>query len=139
MAEIENALVDGFPNSQTRGILFARWCALREALRRLVSVEAEWLNGSYVTDKQDPNDIDVVNFIEHRELEKLDAAGKTLLKGLVHNKISQALHGCDSYLVAVVPEDHPQYHAYQEITAYWDKWLGTDREGNAKGYLEVTE
>jgi hypothetical protein len=136
--EVEAALVNAFPTSTRRRPLFESWKAVREAIRRVVAVETEWLDGSYVTRKLDPDDIDMVTHIDGGALDALDPADKALLRGLVSDKASQHLHGCDSYWCAVYPPTHPQHAVYRQAFDYWDKWFGQDRNGQPKGYVEVT-
>jgi len=135
--EVETVLVDGFPTSMRRRPLFESWKALREAITRIVSVTIERIDGSYVTKKDEPEDIDLVTHIPGAELEALDAADRAMLRGLVSHKISQALHDCDSYYCAVFPPGHPHHAVYQAAFDYWDKWFGHDRNGRPKGYVEV--
>jgi len=135
--EVEAALVDAFPASVTRRPLFESWLALREAIRRLVSIDTEWIDGSYVTTKQDPKDIDVVTHISGPELDALDAPAQATLSGLVSGPVSRHLHGCDSYICAVYPPGHPQHAAYEAAKVYWANWFGHDRAGQPKGYVEI--
>lgn len=137
LEEIEALLVEGFPDSATRGPLFASWRNLVAAIQRVVSVQAHWLDGSFVTTKQDPNDIDAVTHLDGALVDALDEVDMTLIKGLLSHKITEALHGCDSYLVVEYPEGHPGRTAYEAAVAYWDDWFGKDRDGNPKGYVEL--
>jgi hypothetical protein len=136
--EVEAAFVDAFSNSTRRRPLFESWLAVREAITRIVTVETEWLDGSYVTAKDEPNDIDLVTHILGTSLDGLDAADQAMLRGLTSNKLSEALHGCDSYICPVYPPGHVHHGAYQAAFAYWDKWFSHDRNGQPKGYVEVT-
>lgn len=138
LEEVEVALVDAFSRSMHRRPLFESWKAVREAIRRIVKVETEWIDGSYVTKKEEPNDIDLVTHIDGPALDGLDAADQAMLRGLVSADVSQYLHGCDSYICPVYPAGHPSYGLYQHAVQYWEKWFGHDRNGDPKGYLEVT-
>lgn len=135
--EVEASLVAAFTTSKTRRSLFDSWLTIREAIRRLVQVDAEWIDGSYVTTKTDPEDIDVVTHIPGADLDALDPPARATLRGLISGAISQELHGCDSYVCAVYPPDHPLHAVYQANRDYWDKWFGHDRAGNPKGYVEI--
>jgi hypothetical protein len=100
-------------------------------------MKAHWVDGSYVTTKLDPADIDVVTVFEGGAYDALDDVDRTLLKGLLSHKISQALHGCDSYFFVEYPPGHPARLQYEAAYAYWDGWFGQDRGGNPKGYVEL--
>ncbi len=137
--EIETALVEAFPTSTRRRTLYRRWLAVREAIRRIVAVEEEWLDGSYVTREQEPQDIDMVSHLPHDAVDRLDDAGKAMLTGLVAGHRSRDLHACDSFFLVTYPEGHPQHALYQQALQYWDGLFGHDRSGSPKGYVEVTE
>jgi hypothetical protein len=62
---------------------------------------------------------------------------KMLLKGLLHAKLTQYMHGCDSYQVAYYPEGNPDRWAYDAASTYWDGWFGMHRDGRPKGYVRV--
>lgn len=136
--EVEATLVDGFPSSMRRRPLYERWLAVREAIRRIVSVQEEWLDGSYVTKEPEPHDVDMVSHLPHDEVDGLDAASQATLLGLVAGHQSRDLHFCDSFVVVVYPSNHPQHAVYKQALQYWDKLFGHDRAGNPKGYVEVT-
>lgn len=137
VAEIEELLVDGFPNSQNRRPLFDSWRNVLTAIQRVVAIDAHWLDGSFATTKPEPADIDVVTHFDGEALETLDPVDATLLRGLVGDKASQALHGCDSYVIAVYPEGHAARPAYEAALSYWDGMFGHGRDGKPKGYVDV--
>src|SRR5437016_4245337 len=63
VSEIRAFFVDAFPSSTSRSNLFDRWAVLLEAIERIIHVDAQWIDGSYVTKKQDPGDIDLVSHL----------------------------------------------------------------------------
>jgi hypothetical protein len=135
--EIKRTLVDAFPGSQSRAVIFEQWSMLLAAIERIVSVEAQWIDGSFVTTKEDPGDVDILSHLAGEALEALDGVDWTLLRGLIAGPLSRDLHLCDSYWVAIYPEGHPARGEYERALAYWDDWFGKDRAGNAKGYVEL--
>jgi hypothetical protein len=137
--EVEAALVGRFPASARRRPLYQRWLAVREAIRRIVVVEKEWLDGSYVTREQEPQDIDMVSHLPHDTVDGLDEAGKAMLLGLIAGYRSRDLHACDSFVLVAYPDGHPQHAVYQQVLRYWDNLFGHDRSGTPKGFVEVTE
>jgi hypothetical protein len=137
VAEIEAALVGGFPSSLRRPALFEQWRTLFQAIERIVEVRAQWIDGSFVTRKEEPGDIDLVSHLDGELLDALDPVEWMLLRGLIAGQVSKALHDCDSFFVAVYPEGHPARDAYERALAYWDAWFGADRAGRSKGYIEL--
>lgn len=57
--QVKERFVTAFPQSMTRPRLFDGWQALRHLVRTLLPVEHEYLDGSFVTSKANPRDIDV--------------------------------------------------------------------------------
>lgn len=135
--EVEALLVDAFPSSQSRRALFDSWRNVVAAIQRILPIEEHWVDGSFVTAKEEPADVDVVTHFDGPQLEALDPVDQTLLRGLISNKASQALHGCDSYIIAVYPPGHRGRAAYEAALAYWDQLFGHARDGKPKGYVEV--
>lgn len=136
-AEVEATFVNGFGSSTTRRPLFERWRLVTQAMERLVAVQTQWVDGSYVTTKDDPRDIDVVSHFKGDDLDQLDDVAKTLLEGLVAGHTSRDLHSCDSYLIVEYPNGHLARPAYEATLRYWDQLFGTHRDGDPKGYVEV--
>lgn len=139
VAEFREAFVDAFPSSKRRPVIFDRWLQHREALSSLVSVQAQWIDGSYVTGKLEPGDIDVVTILDGPTTDTLPVTRLPLLKSLLDGPRTKASWDVDSYPLAVYPEDHPAHEIYLKMRGYWDWWLGRvrDRETQVKGYLEV--
>jgi len=137
VVEIEQLLVDDFPSSHNRRPLFESWRNVIAAMQRVIPIQAQWLDGSFVTTKEEPADIDIVTHFDGESLEGLDPVDQTLLRGLVGNAASQALHGCDSYVIAAYPAGHAARPAYEAALSYWDGWFGRARDGKPKGYVEV--
>lgn len=69
--EIEQRFVLTFPTSLTRKNIFDGWRRRREQLLELVQVEQEWIDGSFVTSKRDPSDLDVAVFIDGQKFDNL--------------------------------------------------------------------
>lgn len=63
-----NLFVNNFPASQTRQILFDNLLKYRAAIfSELNQTFAQWLNGSFTTQKLNPNDIDLANLISYND------------------------------------------------------------------------
>jgi len=69
-----DSFVLSFPSSQTRHALFQEWKAYNQRLKQFIpKVElVQWINGRYVTNKVNPNDIDFVTYMplahyQHKE------------------------------------------------------------------------
>lgn len=134
--EMKALLVDPFPQSETRARLYERWLGVREAIRRVVPVQREWLNGSYVTRKDDPGDIDMITFLDPA-VDQLDLPAQVLLSALITPQVAKTMHDCHSFPIVAYPEGHPAHAEYLGHEQTWASFFGRDREGNPKGFLEI--
>ena len=88
--------VDAFPKSKTRRRLFMRWERHRAALVSLVRAEAQWIDGTFVTSKEDPRDIDLVTIIDGPAKEILAPPLQDMVRALLGGKDTKAAWGMDS-------------------------------------------
>ena len=97
----------------------------------------EWLGGSFASAKRDPGDIDVAVFLSGEELEQLPTTTKQAVLDLVVGLSPRLTFGTHTFVVAVLPEGHPQFDRYLQTVGFWDRWWSKDRGGTDRGYLEV--
>lgn len=95
-----------------------------------------WVDGSFLTEKTDPADIDIVvrlrgEFIEAATGQQAKVIG--LLEEDLHDLI-----GCDAYILVEWAEGHQDYWVGQMSYAYWMRQWGMDRSDNLKGMAEIT-
>ena len=65
LEEFEQVFVHSFPNSQTREVIFENYRKFIDDFSELVSPQfIHWINGSFVTQKINPRDIDFVMIIK---------------------------------------------------------------------------
>lgn len=68
ISELEEEFVNPFPNSTTRKDIYdGHSNYIIELVNVLESNFSQWLDGSFVTKKLNPNDIDVVNFVHFQK------------------------------------------------------------------------
>jgi len=139
-AEVEETLVDGFAESHTRRPIYVDWLALRDAIREIAPFSRQWLDGSFVTKKLDPNDLDLASFFDSEVIEALDATQESCLNALVSGP-SEAAPRCDSYPIIEYPDGHPLHDVARSLIDGFDQiFFGTGPSGpGSKGYVEVSE
>ena len=97
----------------------------------------QWVDGSFVTLKTNPKDIDVVTFLNQRQIKKLGPLISDFKMEGAHN-----LYGIDAYIVEVY-ELKSNYYSYTSgDTAYWHTHFSTTKKNRAgkeyrKGFLEI--
>ena len=132
VSEIENCFVSQMTNSTIRLVLFNQ---LQDLLRTFATEISDtftmWIDGSFVTVKADPNDIDIVIFLNYATY---DAFG-TKLDIFKHKRLFSNI---DCYIERVYPVDHVHYVRYQSDLAYWHSLFTRNRKKQYKGYLSIS-
>ena len=77
----------------------------------------QWIDGSYITRKADPKDIDRVSFVDFEVYEKVVTSDK------LKNEIIRAKFNLDTYFVAIYPKNHPKYFSFEADSAHWYNWF----------------
>ncbi len=135
LAECVNYFIKDFSDEPTRQNNWNNLLKYNSDLRNLITTSLiQWIDGSFTTTKQKPNDIDVVSFIDVIDLKKqIEAFDMNLSEGYPKFK-----YNIDGYIVPKFPEGTSHY---DKITLprynYWRKWFGTDRQDNPKAIIEI--
>lgn len=135
--EIDERLVRAFTTSTTRTAIFQYWRQHRAALGELVAVRCQWLDGSFVTDKTDPADVDIVTVIDGPSFDRLPAHRRMLVASLIGGHYTEDFWSCDAYPVVAYPEDHVGHSKFRIARERWEDYFGHDRGGSATGFLVV--
>jgi len=146
--EIGAFFVAGFGSSVTRSDVFDGWKRFRAFIRGIIpGIEKEFVNGSFVTERADPNDIDLSLWVHADVLDALPADTQSFLISLFEPKSGRAYlkqeFRCDPYLVAFCDVGHPRYLEFvhmKRINELWAKYK--DPNGlfrGYKGFVEVVE
>jgi hypothetical protein len=129
LKEFKDRYVKEFVGSSTRPIIYKGFIELSMDQLRAGIFLKQWIDGSYITSKEEPNDIDMVTFfngIDHR-IGRSQVYSSTQMKERYH---------CDSYIAAVYPENDPRFSLSKDTIEYWRKWWGHDRNNRLKGFIE---
>lgn len=126
--DLDNHFLRAFAASQTRPALIAGLRAFLASLKRVGVGFEVWLDGSFCTEKLDPNDVDLVVFADAHELNRLDPSVQQYLVGLLDRANSKVKFGCD---VMFAPSDN------FDARSYWRGWYGFDRNEQPKGIAKV--
>ncbi len=124
LAEVLRLFVDDFDTSLTRKSIFA---GLLEVVRRLNAAGISgklWLDGSFVTEKIDPEDVDYVLCVPSDDYDH-DPKKKSVADWAVDDD-RWADNSCDAYLLVEYSAGHPGAAYTRKRQAYW-----IDRFGRA--------
>jgi hypothetical protein len=89
--------VDPFPGSQRRLELLTRFLSLTHLIRSLRLDSEAWIDGSFVTTKPDPDDLDVVFFFDRSQIDNLPSSERRTLDQLNNRSLMLVRYFCDVY------------------------------------------
>lgn len=127
-ADLNNHFLSAFAQSSTRRGLIDGLQLFIGELRQIPVTFEMWLDGSFVTEKLDPNDIDLVVFADPFALNTLDSQNQSKLTGLFDRQTSRSIFGCDVLFSPLGDEN---------MRSYWRGWYGFDRNENPKGLARI--
>jgi hypothetical protein len=137
--EVEATFVSGFPHSSTRPAIMGGYFRHYEQLKALVGSFEQLVDGSFVSNKNDPGDIDLVCFVDAEKLDSLRPEEQLKFKELVSGKETRAKYHCDAYLALTFPPEHPNFSEARTLRKYWMGEFGYDRTDIPKGIVFIEE
>lgn len=131
LGEMESFFVESMPFSNTRHSIFQNYLEYISALQTLAGIPFfQLINGSFTTRKTNPEDLDVVTFLDFKKIEVLG-------KQLDDFKMSSRFRGIDGYFEKIYPENHPFSIRYRSDLAYWINFFSRNRSKQPKGFLKI--
>jgi hypothetical protein len=94
-----------------------------------------WIDGSFLTQKIDAKDVDVVLRIDAAVYDGGPQALRDAVDSL--NSNLKASHHCDSYVYPVWPKEHARFWFGEYMYAYWLKLYGFNRPGSTMKGIAV--
>ncbi len=91
-----------------------------------------WVDGSFLTRKSDPKDVDVVFHVREGQGFSVADQKHTALINWLHSNLKIS-HGCDSYVNVIPPVFHLAYSSAMKRFSYWERQFGLSRGGMNKG------
>ncbi|RUO18932.1 DUF6932 family protein [Aliidiomarina haloalkalitolerans] len=128
LSEIGNHFLKDFVGSETRAPLIANLQTYVKYLSGLGASIELWIDGSFTTNKLNPNDIDLVVFSPETELDALPPEKQKMFQALTDRASVKQHFGLD--VLFCVAEDH-------DMRSYWRGWYGFDRNERPKGIARV--
>lgn len=134
---IRSICVDAFPDSVRRGMLHCNYIQLIDQFRSINKqcrcFSEIWIDGSFTTEKPEPDDIDILIVLDFLALNALPATLMPIVSSLLNRQYVKLNFEIDVLLLA---ENHPEVD-YSERRSYWRGWFGFDRKENPKGLVRV--
>ena len=137
--DFEDFFVGKFPQNSIRKQIVDNYLNFINNFSTQVTTQfIQWIDGSFVTAKEHPRDIDFVTFVSYEIFEAKEK--------LIHDNFRLAgarkTYEVDAYTVRQYPEDHSKYMLYQSDWVYWYNWFSQTKKNRAKkkypkGFIEI--
>ncbi len=111
--------------SRRRELLLDRLIALFKEVSNLCIVFEAWIDGSFVTDKDEPNDVDVL--LWYHGTSSISPRELRIYRELKDADLMSFRYHCDVYLL----KDN------EANRRYWQEWFGKNRDGVSKGIIRI--
>ena len=137
LEELETEFVNNIPTPKRKEI-FEAYKHYVEQFKEQCNLQElhQWINGSFVTKKSSPGDIDLITFLDFETVKQLGDN----INNFKYPK-SEIIYGVDAYIIEVYPENHKNCFIFLSDKAYWmDRFTKTRSvKGRrlAKGFLEI--
>ncbi|MEO3990869.1 DUF6932 family protein [Pseudocitrobacter cyperus] len=137
-SSIKRLCVDQFPESTRRGMLYYNYTQLISNIRSLQQqfkcfIEL-WIDGSFTTEKPEPDDIDILLVIDHALLDKVPVMFQPQIEKLLDRPFIKHNYNIDLLLLY-------KNHAgcdYENDRMYWRGVFCHDREDTPKGIARLS-
>jgi hypothetical protein len=126
--DISNHFLKDFPDSKTRKALIDGLNAFVTELSKVGAPIELWIDGSFTTNKENPNDIDLVIFSPAKIINELPSEKQQLFSVLTDRSAMKSYFGCDVLFSPTEDDD---------LRSYWRGWYGFDRDENPKGIARI--
>lgn len=131
MSEMRVLCVDAFPASLTRPALMANLDELVSLLLKANVPGKIWIDGSFVTGKPNPDDVDFLLEMSEAERLAMDPEANRVFEWFAQSKL-QPSHKLDNYYL--VRSDAPEA---EYLYAYWLRQFGFSRAQEMKGIVVI--
>jgi hypothetical protein len=133
--ELRAKCVDEFPKSNTRAGIMDSLCQVVTRLESNGVMDDLWVDGSFLTKKIDPDDVDLTLQVEAAFYEAAKPETQAAIEWLNDNLYGT--HKIDSYVFFVWPKGHQLYWEGEYGYVYWMKQWGWSRGDVKKGMAEI--
>lgn len=133
MGEFCEIFINDFVTSQSRTIIFQSLKKFLENIIAKYDLYEVWIDGSYVTNKVNPNDVDIVLFFELNDF---------IMIGQEWNNIRNVAY-LDAYFSCAVNQNSlsqlspPDINTITNKRNYWKGQFGFDRSDTPKGIIVI--
>jgi hypothetical protein len=136
MLELRKICVTNFnPLSTTRDVIMNGLEYVHHNLNRNCIIGELWVDGSFLTNKVDPADVDIVLCVDGPFIDNASATQQAVVQWVAGNLKASLM--CDSFVCAVYPPDHAKYVYGRDWQAYWRGMFCFSRRMDVKGLAVI--
>jgi Family of unknown function (DUF6932) len=105
---------------------------------RLIGVHGKvWIDGSFLTEKIDPNDVDILLDLDDEAFTRLSPQQRADVDWLEKNEEVRTDYDCDSHVLVAWPSGHPSHAHGEWLRAFYLRLFGWDEFYEMKGIAVV--
>lgn len=132
-AQVKSLCVDAFPESVRRSMLYCNYIQLVSDIRNINKqfncfIEV-WVDGSFTTEKPEPDDIDILLVIDSNRLNLVPVMFQPQIEKFLNRQYIKHNYKIDLLLL-----EHGKY----EDRMHWRGVFGHDREDTPKGIVRIS-
>ena len=121
----KSRFVTGFPQSTKRKGICTGFFQFRADSTAHGFSATQWIDGSFVEENQDPNDVDVVTFVDFDWLISASSDAQEFAKDVLDGRnATKAKYSTHAFSFPACPQDHAYYPYFERARRYWREWLG---------------
>jgi len=126
--------VTGFPRPTTRKGICDGFFQFRKDSTAHGFCATQWVDGSFVEEKQDPHDVDVVTFVDYDWYNRAPGDARRFAQVVLASEDSaKPKYSTHAFFVFACPQDHRYYPTFERIRQYWRNLFGETYDKNHPG------
>jgi hypothetical protein len=133
---VEQVCVDQFPLSTIRQTIFGGLMTFVQTLEAARIVGELWVDGSYLTEKINPKDIDLVLRVDGALYNSGTVEQRQAIDWVIADQ--KMMLKCDSYAFFEYPPGDPLHDEGRWWYSYWHRQWGFSREDDFKGIVVLS-
>ena len=103
--------VNTFPKTSSRYIVFEKYKRYIDDFQKQVTTDfVQWIGGSFVTEKENPNDIDFITIVNYRTV----IAKNSVIQNQFEGEKGYKNYGVDAYFIRTYPYGHDKFWIYEK-------------------------
>jgi hypothetical protein len=138
-SELKQLLVDNFPRSNRRSMLWNNLINLINELKSRGIRCKIWIDGSFVTKKNDPNDIDLIVECDIGHSQNLNIDQRILLKKISNQEFCHDPFFLHTFFIPSAPIGHLEWSKCDNIKQEWVDQFGYSLEGRVPKGIATME